>query len=77
MVAAEDAADAVGELANIFGGNVKGVLAMSATLSLPKVVVGSVEPGSYTGAVLNRVGFDAGGNRLVASLRERQLAVAE
>lgn len=72
-VADEDAADAVGELANIFGGNVKGVLALSATLTLPKVVVGSMEPEAYPGAILNRVGFDAGGHRLVASLRDRQL----
>ncbi len=72
-VTAEDAADAVGELANIFGGNVKGVLGLSAQLSLPHVVLGQVESASNLGTSVSRVAFQAGSNRLVVSLRDRQL----
>ena len=43
-VAAGDVADAVGELANMIGGNLKGLVPAPSRLGLPLVVKGSIEP---------------------------------
>jgi chemotaxis protein CheX len=42
-VTAEDIADALGELANIIGGNIKSLLPEPSALSLPHVLVGRVD----------------------------------
>jgi chemotaxis protein CheX len=54
-----DVADALGELANMIGGNVKSLLPAPSRLSLPTVVHGSWEPGPGA-ALLSRVDFVAG-----------------
>jgi chemotaxis protein CheX len=42
-IATEDVVDAVGELVNIIGGNVKGLMSSPNQLSLPQVVIGPAE----------------------------------
>ncbi len=68
-----DASEAIGEVTNIFGGNVKGVLGLSATLSFPTVVGAPLAAELYPGATLNRVGFEASGLLFVAVIRDLQL----
>lgn len=43
-VAREDAQDALGEMANVIGGNLKGLMSASAVLSAPAVASGAVRP---------------------------------
>ena len=67
-VSAAEAQDALGELTNIMGGNLKAVLCEGHQLSLPTVVEGSDFRTRFIGTRLAaRVGFDCSGKRLVAS----------
>lgn len=65
-----DVADAFGELANVVGGNVKGLIEdASATLSLP--VVSSSPPAITGGQLTIQVGFDVAGSAMIWELWER------
>jgi chemotaxis protein CheX len=61
--------DAVGELANVVGGNVKGVLPGPSKLSLPRVEAGM--PSVAAPVTGRRVWFDCGGQRFSVTVRSR------
>lgn len=64
--------DAVGELANIAGGNVKGMLPADTVLSLPQIVEGERYTISLPGTrVLCEAAFDCGGDVFVVTLHGR------
>ena len=70
---AEDLQDALGEIANITGGNIKALLEGDCSLTLPVVIEGS----SYRvrvpgGEVVNRVQFECDGLPFVVSLIARK-----
>ncbi len=73
-VSADDVRDALGELANIVGGNVKGVLAMSTVLSLPVVTTGDAIDTDTDATECQTVSFKLGPHHLRISVRHRQLA---
>lgn len=66
-----DIEDALGELANVVGGNVKGLLdeSIASTLSLP--VVTTTVPSITGGQLTISLGFDCGGEVMNWSLYER------
>jgi len=68
----EEMADALGELANIVGGSVKGLMPGSCRLSLPTVTLGPdsrmVVPGAQ---LVHRVVLDVAGEHLVVALWTR------
>jgi CheY-specific phosphatase CheX len=71
--APEDLHDALGEIANITGGNIKALLEGESALTLPVVVEGS----SYRvrvpgGQVVNRVQFECEGMPFVVSIIARK-----
>jgi len=59
--------DAVGELANVVGGNVKGVLPGPSKLSLPRVEAGAAAVA--VSGLGRRVWFDCGGQRFSVTVR--------
>jgi chemotaxis protein CheX len=64
--------DAVGELANIAGGNVKGMVAAETELSLPQVIEGSGYTMSVPGTrVLCEAGFECGPDTFVVTVHGR------
>ncbi len=64
-----DISDALGEIANIVGGNVKGVLALDTTLTLPRVDPSGIPDVSHLdGVVGNRLAFTTRTHRIVASV---------
>lgn len=64
--------DAVGELANIAGGNVKGMLPVATELSLPQIIEGDSYTVSVPGtAVLCEAAFDCGDDVFLVSLHGR------
>ena len=56
----DDLADALGELTNMIGGNVKSLLPAPSRLSLPMVRAGAWRPESAAAVLVNRVDFVAG-----------------
>lgn len=65
--------DAVGELANMTGGNLKSMLGGDCALSLPAVTEGADQLVSIPGGeVVERVAFDCDGELLVVSAVERR-----
>lgn len=69
----EDVADTVGELANMAGGNVKGLLEGTCQLSLPSVTSGRDYHVSIPGTkVVQRSALDCEGELVVVSLLQRQ-----
>ncbi len=71
-LAADDVQDALGELANMTGGNVKALLPGPSTLSLPTVVVGTEYTTRIPGSsLLSAVAFDWDGDPLVVRLMHR------
>ena len=64
-LSAADVTDALGEIANMTGGNVKALLPGPSQLSLPSVVTGDdfsvISPG---GALLREVAFQTGGSQI-------------
>jgi chemotaxis protein CheX len=74
----DEVADAVGELANMLGGNLKSLLPEHSRLSLPAVVLGSTVTLRVTGATLvRRVDFTCGGRALRVTLWESSKSVAD
>ena len=73
----EEVKDAMGEVANIIGGNLKGMLQGHSTLSLPMVADGSDDsmhvPGSVT---IQASRFESGGEPLVVTVFSRTLMPA-
>lgn len=70
--------DAIGELANMLGGNLKRLLPDPSRLSVPAVVLGSTVTWYASGAILLRaVDFTCGGRALRVTLWESSHAVAE
>jgi CheY-specific phosphatase CheX len=68
LVGMADAEDALGELANVVGGNFKAFLEGAHQLSLPTVVEGRDFRARFIGTELAaRMSFDCAGERLVAS----------
>jgi chemotaxis protein CheX len=66
-----DVHDALGEVINILGGNLKAVLSPSCQLSLPAVADGDVAPQALVGAnvrVLSELAFETLGERFVLRL---------
>lgn len=64
--------DAVGELANIAGGNVKGMVAAETELSLPQVIEGTGYTLSVPGThVLCEAGFECGPDTFVVTVHGR------
>jgi chemotaxis protein CheX len=74
----EEMADALGELANIVGGSVKGLMPGSCRLSLPTVTLGPdsrmVVPGLE---LVHRVVLDVAGEHLVVALWKRPAGVSQ
>ncbi|HEX4901169.1 MAG TPA: chemotaxis protein CheX [Acidimicrobiales bacterium] len=71
-VSAEDLTDAVGELANIIGGNVKGMIDEPCELSLPVVAAGPGISLSIPGAeVLQSVTLSSGGHAFQVAVHAR------
>ncbi len=72
-VSDDEMADALGELANIVGGSVKGLMTGSCRLSLPTVALGSdarmVVPGAD---LVHRIVFDVDGEHLQVALWRRR-----
>lgn len=69
---AADMTDALGELANVFAGNVKALLAQPSSISLPTVAFGpSYEIGVVGAAVMARVAFVCEGHSLVVTILQR------
>lgn len=67
-----DMTDALGELANVFAGNVKALLAQPSSISLPTVAFGpSYEIGVVGATVVARVSFVCEGHPLVVSILQR------
>ena len=74
----DEIADAVGELANMLGGDLKSLLPEHSRLSLPSVVLGTTVTLRVTGATLvRRVDFACAGRALRVTLWESSHAVAE
>ncbi|HYO18709.1 MAG TPA: chemotaxis protein CheX [Dermatophilaceae bacterium] len=72
-VSDDDIADAVGELTNMVGGNIKSLIAGSSTLSLPVVAQGKIPPFRVVGGhVLLRETFVADGNVILVTVWNRQ-----
>jgi chemotaxis protein CheX len=70
-VTAEDLRDALGEIANMTGGNVKALLPGPSHLSLPSVVSGTAYTVSTPGAVIvQEVTFQVMGERILVHLLE-------
>lgn len=64
--------DAVGELANIAGGNVKGMVAAETELSLPQIIEGTGYTVSVPGTmVLCEAGFECGPDTFVVTVHGR------
>jgi len=77
-VTEDEVADAIGELANMLGGNLKSLLPEHSRLSLPSVVLGGPVTLRVIGATLvRRVDFTCGGRALRVTLWESSHAVAE
>ena len=77
-VTEDEVADAVGELANMLGGNLKSLLPEHSRLSLPSVALGTTVTLRVVGATLvRRVDFTCGGRALRVTLWESSHAVAE
>lgn len=71
-LAAADVQDALGELANMTGGNVKALLPGPSTLSLPTVVAGTDYTTRIPGStLLSAVAFDWDGDPLVVRLMRK------
>lgn len=71
-IGAEETADALGELANIVGGSVKGLIDGSAQLSLPTVTLGAQARTVVPQAdLVHQAAFDAGTGHLVVALWQR------
>lgn len=69
---AEDMQDTVGELVNITGGNVKGLLARASQLSLPSVTVGSdYRMTMPQGRIIAQATFDCDAHPLQVTVHER------
>lgn len=70
--AREEILDAVGEVANVAGGNVKALLPAPATLSMPSVTEGVDYVVKMPGtAIVNHVGFSCDGEPLVVTVLRR------
>ena len=70
-VTAEDIRDALGEIANMTGGNVKALLPGPSQLSLPSVVSGTAFNVSTPGAVIvQEIAFQVMGERILVHLLE-------
>jgi len=68
-----DIQDALGELANMIGGNLKALLPETCHLSLPAVVEGADYSVRFPGArLVTRVPFRSGEHPLTVSLHERE-----
>lgn len=68
----EDVQDALGEMTNVTGGNIKNLLPTPSHLSLPLVTEGLDYSTSITGGkVLRQVAFDCQGEPLLVSVLER------
>jgi chemotaxis protein CheX len=66
---AADMTDALGELTNVFAGNIKALLAQPSSISLPTVAFGpSYEIGVVGAAVVARVAFTCEGHALVVTI---------
>ncbi len=64
--------DALGELTNVFAGNIKALLAQPSSISLPTVAFGpSYEIGVVGATVVARVSFVCEGHPLVVTILER------
>jgi chemotaxis protein CheX len=69
---AAEMTDALGELANVFAGNIKALLAQPSSISLPTVAFGpSYEIGVVGATVVARVSFVCQGHPLVVSVLQR------
>ena len=69
---AVDMTDALGELTNVFAGNIKALLAQPSSISLPAVAFGpSYEIGVVGATVVARVTFVCEGHPLVVTLLQR------
>ena len=69
---AADMTDALGELANVFAGNIKALLAQPSSISLPTVAFGpSYEIGVVGATVVGRVSFVCEGHPLVVTILQR------
>ena len=69
---AADMSDALGELANVFAGNIKALLAQPSSISLPTVAFGpSYEIGVVGATIIARVSFACEGHPLVVSVLQR------
>lgn len=76
-LAPDEVHDALGEIANVLGGNIKGVLAMDHQLSLPVVVEGPREHvKSPNGEVMHHVGYTCAGSPIQFTLARRTLNAA-
>ena len=64
-----DLEDAVGEMANMIGGNVKALLPGPSQLSLPTVVRGGAEPSFPGTATVERISFDVSGQPFTVTVR--------
>ncbi len=74
----DEVADAIGELSNMLGGNLKSLLPEHSRLSLPSVVLGPTVTLRVTGATLvRRVDFTCAGRAMRVTLWESSHAVAE
>ncbi len=63
--------DAVGELANIAGGNVKGMVAADTELSLPQIIEGTYTLSVPGARVLCEAGFECGADTFVVTVHGR------
>jgi chemotaxis protein CheX len=71
----DDVRDALGELANMLGGNVKTLLPAPSQISLPAVAIGSDYQLSVVGtSEVARVSFSCDGQSLVITLLQRSIA---
>jgi len=70
-VGPDDLADALGELANMIGGNLKGLLSEPSRLSLPRMAAAREGEGGDTAAVCLRVAMLSDGLPIEVILRER------
>ncbi len=76
-VSDDDVADAVGELTNMVGGNIKSLLPEPSTLSLPVVAQGTIPALRVVGAkVLLSQGFVSGDHPIYVNVWNRQQAGA-
>jgi chemotaxis protein CheX len=74
---AAEMADALGELSNVFAGNIKALLAQPSSISLPTVAFGpSYEIGVVGAAVVARVTFVSVGHPLVVTILQRSDEIA-